>query len=90
MNFNVNREEVQVDSRLANWIQGLGLHESAQKMFLAEGYTLDDVLYCITQDDLRRTGLRAGTQLKIWRAIVQHRSEETSFCNGDIQQKGTI
>lgn len=89
-NFKLDKEEVQIDQRLADWIKGLGLHESAQRIFLAEGYTLEDVLYNISEDDLRRIGLRGGTQLRIWRAIMQHRKEIPSLCNGDIDQIGTI
>lgn len=84
------KEETQSDSKLTSWLQGLGLHESSQRIFLAEGYTLDDVLYDITQDDLKRIPLKGGTQLRIWRAIKQHRKEGTAMCNGDIQPTGTI
>lgn len=84
------KEETTTDPKLVSWLQGLGLHESSQKIFLAEGYTLDDVLYDITQDDLKRIPLKGGTRLRIWHAINQHRKEGTPFCNGDIQPIGTI
>lgn len=78
------KEEVQIDQRLALWLQGLGLHESAQKIFLNEGYTLDEVLYEISRDDLHRVGLRGASEFRIWRAIIQHRERSSPLCNGSL------
>lgn len=87
----IEKEEVQIDNRLANWISGLDLHESAQRIFLAEGYTLEEVLYYITREDLHRIGLRGGSEFRIWRAILQHRQSGVPLCNGDIKEDtGTI
>lgn len=80
----VEKEEIQIDQRLALWLQGLGLHESAQKIFLNEGFTLDEVLYEISRDDLHRIGLRGGSEFRIWRAIQQHRESASPLCNGTI------
>lgn len=81
-----DREEVEVDQRLAQWIQGLGLHESAQKLFLSEGFTLEEVLYDIDINDLHRVGLRGGSEFRIWRAILAHRNRASPYsvplCNG--------
>lgn len=68
---------------LANWLDGLGIHQSAKKMFLAEGYKLEEVLYQITRDDLRHIGLRGGTEFRIWKAIEEHRLGDcVIICNG--------
>ncbi|XP_074030538.1 apoptotic signal-regulating kinase 1 isoform X1 [Leptinotarsa decemlineata] len=78
-------EVVEEDDRLSKWLEGLDIHESATKIFLAEGYTLEEVLYYIDRDDLRRVGLKGGTQFRIWRAIQQHRlggNNDATVCNG--------
>lgn len=85
------REEVHVDQRLAMWLQGLGLHESTQKIFLSEGFTLDEVLYEISRDDLHRVGLKGASEFRIWRAIQQHRNRASPLCNGTLSDEtGTI
>lgn len=85
------KEEIQVDPRLAHWIQGLGLNESAQKIFLAEGFTLDEVLYHISREDLHNIGLRGGSEFRIWRAIEQHRDRASPLCNGTLSDEtGTV
>lgn len=90
-NSKQEKEEIQVDPKLATWLQGLGLNESAQKILLAEGYTLDDVLHHITLDDLKRIGLKGGSQLRIWRAIPpRERNNAPPLSNGDIQPMGKI
>lgn len=87
----MEKEEVQVDPRLAQWIQGLGLHETAQRIFLLEGFTLDEVLYHISREDLHKVGLRGGSEFRIWRAIEQHRDRTSPLCNGNASDEtGTV
>ena len=43
-------------------------------LFTREQYVLDDVLSFFMREDLRRLGLRGGVELRLWRAILQHRS----------------
>lgn len=38
-----SREIVEEDEKLGSWLEGLGINESAKKIFLAEGYTLEEV-----------------------------------------------
>lgn len=37
------REIVDEDDKLSNWLEGLGINEVAKRIFLAEGYTLEEV-----------------------------------------------
>ncbi|KAG5875524.1 hypothetical protein JTB14_033890 [Gonioctena quinquepunctata] len=77
------QEAVEEDNCLSQWLEGLGIHESAKKIFLAEGYTLEQVLYHISREDLRRVGLKGSTELRIWHAIEQHRQcNDIIICNG--------
>ncbi|XP_019870241.2 mitogen-activated protein kinase kinase kinase 15 isoform X4 [Aethina tumida] len=81
---------VSEDPRLGSWLQGLGIHERERKLILSEGYTLEEVLFQIDRDDLRRIRLKGASELRIWRAILQHRQNNV-LCNGDADAPvGTV
>ncbi|XP_012283349.1 mitogen-activated protein kinase kinase kinase 15 isoform X2 [Orussus abietinus] len=63
------------DIRLVEWLQGLGIDEASIDRFLYEEYSLEDILFHVTRDDLHRLGLRGGIELRIWKAVLQHRKE---------------
>ena len=50
-------------------------------LFISEGYRLSDVLDLMERDDLRRLGLRGGPELRLWRAILEHRSNTPKNTN---------
>jgi len=62
------------DQALVIWLQNLGLSQASIDRILAEDLTLSDVLDLMSRDDLKRLGLKAGPELRIWRAILQHRN----------------
>ena len=62
------------DPALVKWLQNLGLNTSSIDRIIGEDLTLSDVLDLMSRDDLKRLGLRAGPELRIWRAILQHRN----------------
>ncbi|KAJ8919071.1 hypothetical protein NQ315_016978 [Exocentrus adspersus] len=86
------KEPAEEDIRLSNWLQGLGINETAKRIFLAEGYTLEEVLYYISRNDLRNIGLKGSTEFRIWRAIEQHRQgNDVIICNGvTTDDTGTV
>ncbi|RZB39511.1 mitogen-activated protein kinase kinase kinase 15 [Asbolus verrucosus] len=85
------RDEFEEDPRLSSWLQGLGVNEYGRKKILAEGYTLDEVLYNIAREDLQRIGLRGAVEFRIWRAIEQHRQSPTVYlCNGLLEETSTV
>ena len=56
------------------WLRDLGLGgEETMARVTAEDLTLTDLLDLMGRDDLRRLGLKAGPELRIWRAILAHR-----------------
>lgn len=61
-----------------SWLESSGLDGREMGLFSGEGYSLSDVLDFFTRDDLRRLGLRGGIELRIWRAILEHRSNKTA------------
>ncbi|XP_015596232.1 mitogen-activated protein kinase kinase kinase 15 isoform X2 [Cephus cinctus] len=63
------------DNRLTEWLQELWVDETSIDRFLYEEYTLEDILYHVTRDDIRRLNLRGGIELRIWKAILQHRKD---------------
>ena len=62
------------DPALVKWLQNLGLNASSIDRIIGEDLTLSDVLELMSRDDLKRLGLKAGPELRIWRAILQHRN----------------
>lgn len=46
------------DTRLTKWLQGLGIDNISIDRIQAEEYCLEDILFHITRDDLRRLHLR--------------------------------
>lgn len=75
------QEELEPDPKLAQWLEGLGLHRTTREIFLSHGFTLEEVLHNIQREDLRRVGLKVGSEFKIWGAIMQYRSAP-GMCNG--------
>ncbi|XP_011303052.1 mitogen-activated protein kinase kinase kinase 5 isoform X2 [Fopius arisanus] len=61
------------DRRLTEWLQGLGVDDASIDRFIYEEYSLEDVLFHMSRDDLRKLNLRGGVELRIWMAIMQTR-----------------
>ncbi|XP_048210111.1 mitogen-activated protein kinase kinase kinase 5 isoform X5 [Perognathus longimembris pacificus] len=65
------------DSELTAWLRENGADEDTISRFLAEDYTLADVLYYITRDDLKCLRLRGGMLCTLWKAIMDFRDKHT-------------
>ncbi|XP_041952171.1 mitogen-activated protein kinase kinase kinase 5 isoform X1 [Alosa sapidissima] len=63
------------DSELAEWLRLHGADMDAIELITAEDYTLDDLLYYITRDDLKSLRLRGGILCRLWKAISEHREK---------------
>lgn len=70
-----------VDEELVSWLESNGLDRRDINLFVSEGYRLSDVLDLMERDDLRRLGLRGGSELRLWRAILGHRSSPPKNTN---------
>jgi len=66
------------DQQLVDWLHNLAIDDRSVDMFLNEDLSLNDVLELMSRDDLKRLGLKAGPELRIWRAILRHRGVPTS------------
>jgi len=74
--------EQPADPDLVNWLSVLGLSQGSVDRILGEDLTLGDVLDLMTRDDLKRLGLKAGPELRVWRAILTHRKEPLTPTSG--------
>ncbi|XP_038940753.1 mitogen-activated protein kinase kinase kinase 5 isoform X2 [Rattus norvegicus] len=63
------------DSELTGWLRENGADEDTISRFLAEDYTLVDVLYYVTRDDLKCLRLRGGMLCTLWKAIIDFRNK---------------
>lgn len=63
------------DSDLINWLRVHGADEDTINRFLAEDYTLMDVLCYVTRDDLKCLRLRGGMLCTLWKAISEFREK---------------
>ncbi|CAG0916359.1 unnamed protein product [Notodromas monacha] len=61
---------------LQDWLKSLGVDEASIQKFCSEAFVLNDVLELMEREDLRRLDLRGGMELRIWRAILDHRNRE--------------
>ena len=73
-----DQEDVTGDPDLLSWLQGLALDQTSVDIFIGEDLTLNDVLELMSRDDLKRLRLKAGPELRIWRAILTHRGIPTT------------
>ncbi|XP_043940282.1 mitogen-activated protein kinase kinase kinase 6 [Protopterus annectens] len=61
------------NSIIAQWLRSLDADEDTIDKLLAHDFTLDDLLSCVTRDDLQYANIRGGMICRIWAAITQHR-----------------
>ncbi|CAK6446624.1 unnamed protein product [Pipistrellus nathusii] len=64
------------DSKLTDWLRENGADEDTISQFLAEDYSLVDVLYYVTRDDLKCLKLRGGMLCTLWKAITDFRNQQ--------------
>merc|ERR1719219_906921 len=69
---------VAADPALLAWLQQLPLDRRTVDSLISEDLTLNDVLELMSRDDLKRLRLKAGPELRIWRAILNHRGIPTT------------
>merc|ERR1712115_649954 len=62
--------ERESDPRLVEWLKELGLNKESMDRILGEELTLTDMLELMDREDLKRLGLKAGPELRVWRAIL--------------------
>ena len=58
--------------------------------FTREELTLIDVLQLMSKEDLRRLGLKAGPELRIWKAILDERRKAKVSAESTLDERNTI
>ncbi|XP_066150491.1 mitogen-activated protein kinase kinase kinase 15 isoform X2 [Euwallacea fornicatus] len=71
-------DEGEEDSKLASWLEGLGITDSARRKVLSRGYKLEEVLLDFTREEIRSLGLIGASGLRLWKAIKQYRNTKGS------------
>ena len=61
------------DPKLVDWLTGLNLNSDSKDRIVAEDLSLTDMLELMSREDLKGLGLKAGPELRVWRAILTHR-----------------
>ncbi|KAK2883448.1 hypothetical protein QQF64_016941 [Cirrhinus molitorella] len=67
--------EPEGDQELLEWLKRHGADADSIEKIIAEDYSLDDILRCVTRDDLKILRLRGGVLCKLWNAITEHRKK---------------
>ena len=65
--------DIQTDPDLVEWLEKLNLNQDSMDKILNEDLTLNDMLELMSREDLKGLGLKAGPELRVWRAILTHR-----------------
>ncbi|XP_039751634.1 mitogen-activated protein kinase kinase kinase 15 isoform X2 [Pararge aegeria] len=67
----------QLDS-FREWLSPRGVPEEAAIALVCQSYTLPDLLQHVQREDIARLNLKGGIELRLWRAIVDHRMQNNS------------
>lgn len=73
--FHIPADE-EVDKELTDWLKEQGADTQTIERFVAEDYTLNDVLNDISKEDLRYLRIRGGVLCRIWRGVQRYRIKE--------------
>ncbi|XP_028159251.1 uncharacterized protein LOC114352017 [Ostrinia furnacalis] len=65
-------------SILREWACPRGVPDSAARALAAHEYTLGDLLAHAQREDIARLQLKGGVELRLWRAILDHRLQSTT------------
>ncbi|XP_069731642.1 mitogen-activated protein kinase kinase kinase 6 isoform X2 [Phaenicophaeus curvirostris] len=65
--------QTQADPLLLAWLQQHGTDSATTATLLSHGFTLRDLLSCVTRDDLFDVGIRRGPAHRLWATILEQR-----------------
>ncbi|XP_055982058.1 mitogen-activated protein kinase kinase kinase 5 isoform X1 [Sorex fumeus] len=63
------------DSELIDWLKENGADDYTIRQFVTERYSLEDILFCVTREDLKCLKLRGGILCTLWKAISDFRDK---------------
>ncbi|XP_063704413.1 mitogen-activated protein kinase kinase kinase 15 isoform X2 [Culicoides brevitarsis] len=71
-----------VDQKLQDFLNQIDINSNVRSIILHSDFTYEDFVYEMEKEDLRRLGLKVGTELKIWRHLKQKRLARTYETSG--------
>jgi len=80
--FNARQSQ---DARLIEWLARNGFDGESLNLVANADFTYEDFIYESDKDDIRRIGLRTGTEVRLWRIIQSHRAKYKNY-NTEQQQ----
>ncbi|CAK1540656.1 unnamed protein product [Leptosia nina] len=68
-------EEMDVEQyeMIKEWMTSRGVPDEACRALALQGFSLTDVLQHAQREDIAKLNLRGGIELRVWRAILEHR-----------------
>ncbi|KAG5678685.1 hypothetical protein PVAND_008335 [Polypedilum vanderplanki] len=63
------------DMKLIEWLSRNNFDEEAKHLIAFADFTYEDLMYFSDKDDIRRIGLRAGTEVRLWKLVNAHRKK---------------
>ncbi|XP_070189710.1 mitogen-activated protein kinase kinase kinase 15-like [Littorina saxatilis] len=64
------------DTALVRWLSQHNFDQESINKVCEEEYTLQDLTEMVTWEDIRLLPLRGGVRCKLWRAIMEHRTQQ--------------
>ncbi|XP_045494707.1 mitogen-activated protein kinase kinase kinase 15 [Colias croceus] len=58
---------------IKEWMTSRGVPEEASRALACQGFSLGDLLVHAQREDIAKLNLKGGVELRIWRAILEHR-----------------
>ncbi|XP_013179955.1 PREDICTED: mitogen-activated protein kinase kinase kinase 15 isoform X1 [Papilio xuthus] len=63
---------------IRNWATSRNVPEQAVLALATQGFTLNELLQYAQREDLAKLNLKGGIELRLWRAILEHRNQNTN------------
>ncbi|XP_037046666.1 mitogen-activated protein kinase kinase kinase 15 isoform X3 [Bradysia coprophila] len=68
-----------IDSKLNDWLIRNNVDSVSRNIIFSEDFTYEDFVYNLDKSDLLRLNLKCGIEVRIWRALQNHRNQFSSL-----------
>lgn len=68
-----------IDSKLNDWLIRNNVDNVSRNIIFSEDFTYEDFVYNLDKSDLLRLNLKCGVEVRIWRALQNHRNQFSSL-----------
>lgn len=75
------------DTRLNEWLVARSVDTVSRNMIHMQDFSYEDFLYELAKDDLLRIGLKTGVEVRLWRAVRDHRKTYPNYTAEQQQQQ---